>query len=314
IFGLQAAWLDRKTKVVDKSKEPSIVRYLKSNPQRAEYDDFPPLLYPDCVEDVRRTFRNPQLVKLMMAILYGQASLKVDEENEAIEKEGKDVPKRRLWTGPPPNAVKWGLKRVTPGMIAFAAVLATFVLSADDEFVMKGKETGINYWSRHQLYCQVLISTADDPSTKATFAFWQKKLFPRSGTRNGQEDVDEQPARETAAEAHIRRLRELQQGSPSQTTSTGSAAADPRTPAADDYADPSSPYSSFGFVDARNDMPVPHAAHAAYTTPSANTYPPVLDAFDNQAGSDIGDGHDDPDNTPTQSCTGGAASLCSACD
>lgn len=56
-------------------------------------------------------------------MLFGPNSLVM--EQEAKEKGKK---KHRLWSGPHPNAVLWGLNKVTPGVIALSAVIVSLVV------------------------------------------------------------------------------------------------------------------------------------------------------------------------------------------
>ncbi|CDO76646.1 hypothetical protein BN946_scf184868.g60 [Trametes cinnabarina] len=161
IFNVRPDFVERNPDGIDKDAEPSLLRYLTWHPddEAAEYDEFPPLLYPDCVQNDALIFRNPQLIKVLKVILYGPKSVQsAATEAQSSTTQGSN-PKRpdkrrggRPASGPTPNAVLWGLKQVTPGMIAFSAIAATFVLSADEEFVPRGKVTHIDYWERFRLY------------------------------------------------------------------------------------------------------------------------------------------------------------------
>ncbi|KAJ2983015.1 hypothetical protein NUW54_g10677 [Trametes sanguinea] len=158
IFSIRADWVTRHTTVIDKAYEPILLQYLKfdhSNPTSA-YDVFPPLLYPGFIKDPAATFRVPHLLKICKVLLFGPASIQGEEGDSNGKK------RKKQWTGPPPNAVLWGLAHVTPGLIAYAAILATFVLSSDDEFTPQGKNTRIDYWERFRQYKKYLMSTSEE--------------------------------------------------------------------------------------------------------------------------------------------------------
>ncbi|KAJ3006718.1 hypothetical protein NUW54_g3827 [Trametes sanguinea] len=149
IFNVRLDFVEHNPEGIDKDAEPSLLRYLTWHPEdeAAEYDEFPPLLYPDCVQNDALVFRNPQLVKVLKVILYGPKSVQSSAaEPQSSTTQGSNPKRpdkrrgRRPASGPTPNAVLWGLKQVTPGMTAFSAIAATFVLSADEEFVPRGKD------------------------------------------------------------------------------------------------------------------------------------------------------------------------------
>ncbi|KAI9068850.1 hypothetical protein FKP32DRAFT_1671896 [Trametes sanguinea] len=215
IFNVRPDFVERNPDGIDKDTEPSLLRYLTWHPddEAAEYDEFPPLLYPDCVQNDALVFRNPQLVKVLKVILYGPKSVQsAATEPQSSTTQGSN-PKRsdkrrggRPASGPTPNAVLWGLKQVTPGMIAFSAIAATFVLSADEEFVPRGKVTHIDYWERFRLYKKVLMTTADEPATRATIAYFQQQLFSSPQDPRAPVAPLKSPG-EDAADKLIRRLR-----------------------------------------------------------------------------------------------------------
>lgn len=103
-----------------------------------KYPLFPPILFPDWPQskNPRDVFLNPVLVKvsifshqafamqytdkiqILKVILFGATSLApIDGKN----------------SGPKPAGIRWGLNEVTPGAIAFAAILVS-IHSLDDPF------------------------------------------------------------------------------------------------------------------------------------------------------------------------------------
>ncbi|KAI0633773.1 hypothetical protein C8Q77DRAFT_1073538 [Trametes polyzona] len=175
-------WTARIPVDVEKDVEPVLLRYLKWDPDnpQSKYPPWPPLLYPDCVQDPGLLFRNPQLMQLLKGLLFGASTLRAEL---AAGAQGK---KKAATTaaGPRPNALLWNLKQVTPGLMALAAVAATYILSADQEFVPMGKKTKINYWERYRTYKKTLVTTARTPDVQKTIQAYQEYLFPK--TRAGQ--------------------------------------------------------------------------------------------------------------------------------
>ncbi|KAI0349089.1 hypothetical protein OH77DRAFT_195569 [Trametes cingulata] len=89
-------------------------------------------------------------------------------------------------------------------MVAYAAILAIFILSADGEFLSVGKQTKIDYWRLFQMYKHVLIETAGMIDTQETMQYFQKELFSREQKAGGTDDRRTQG--QNSAVDHIRRL------------------------------------------------------------------------------------------------------------
>ncbi|KAJ3019131.1 hypothetical protein NUW54_g160 [Trametes sanguinea] len=203
VFDVRAEWMVRKTTKVDRAQEPVLLRFLKWDfaGQNAPYDKFPPLLYPDGVLDNTRMFQSLYIVKLLRAVLFGKESTSLDDEDANQEAcNGKDCDgedcnghlgsRRRAKqphhpAGPPTNAILWELTMVTPGLIAFGAVAATFLLSANED------------------YKKVLMTTARSPVTRETMAFYQQKLFSRDVLSS---DLPDDEQTEDPADAIIHEL------------------------------------------------------------------------------------------------------------
>ncbi|KAG2058241.1 hypothetical protein BDR06DRAFT_1004453 [Suillus hirtellus] len=86
---------------------------------------FPPILFPNLIEDasLKTIFRNWEVFgKIIHIVLWGETGLTV------------------LRAGRPPHSGnKWEITSLTPGLLAWAAVIAIFLLSADKEFCYSSK-------------------------------------------------------------------------------------------------------------------------------------------------------------------------------
>ncbi|OAX43058.1 hypothetical protein K503DRAFT_796600 [Rhizopogon vinicolor AM-OR11-026] len=116
------------------------------------YKIFPPVLFTGMCEDpsLKTVFGNCELLgKILKAALHGVTSL-----HQAACAGGSKT-----------NARKWNLDKVTPGSIAWASVIAIFLLSPDSEFQKSGvgKTSGINYKVLFFQYKKLLIIKWDNP-------------------------------------------------------------------------------------------------------------------------------------------------------
>ncbi|KAG2053285.1 hypothetical protein BDR06DRAFT_1008914, partial [Suillus hirtellus] len=111
-----------------------------------KYKTFLPVLFLGMQEDptLKTVFGNWELLaKILKAALHGVTSLHQETTG-----------------GPKTNAWKWNLEHVTPGSIAWAAVIAIFLLSPDTEFQKSGtgKSSGINYKDLFFHYKKLLLT------------------------------------------------------------------------------------------------------------------------------------------------------------
>ncbi|KAK0238764.1 hypothetical protein EDD85DRAFT_755373, partial [Armillaria nabsnona] len=124
---------------------------------------LPPILWPDGVRGVdnRFLFRSETLMKILTVTLFGSASLR----------EGKAIKKK------PTNGILWGMNEVTPGAIAFAAIMARFVLSGDERFDEHGARSHIHYAADFKLYKSTIIKYLDKRHMKDTIAAFNQFVF-----------------------------------------------------------------------------------------------------------------------------------------
>ncbi|KDQ18490.1 hypothetical protein BOTBODRAFT_171322 [Botryobasidium botryosum FD-172 SS1] len=127
------------TDITQAKKRRSTPRWdqlLGLDPASKAYDPLPPVLYADdsgagTDEDAEaaRLFRSSYITRTLSCILNGPSS---------ITREGKVNTPRVC-------AKIWGVEELTPGAIAFAAIMVRWVLSPDDIFEPIGRLSGIHY-------------------------------------------------------------------------------------------------------------------------------------------------------------------------
>ncbi|KAG1735151.1 uncharacterized protein EDB91DRAFT_1013759, partial [Suillus paluster] len=108
---------------------------------------FPPVLFPGLKEDksLKTVFGNWKLLaRILKASLCGVTSLHQGSSGG----------------GAHTNSLKWSVHQITPGSIAWAAVIAIFLLSPDTEFSGSGlgKKLNISYKNLFYNYKKVLIA------------------------------------------------------------------------------------------------------------------------------------------------------------
>lgn len=67
IFNLRDQLVQRVSRGIDKQTEPLLMRFLRwsqTDVDAGAHEDFPPILYPNCVHNSLLVFRNPQLVEV----------------------------------------------------------------------------------------------------------------------------------------------------------------------------------------------------------------------------------------------------------
>ncbi|PBK84235.1 hypothetical protein ARMGADRAFT_1037361 [Armillaria gallica] len=131
--------------------------------EKKVYTSLPPILWPDGVRgiDNRFLFRSETLMKILTVTLFGSASLR----------EGKAIKKK------PTNGILWGMNEVTPGAIAFAAIMAHFVLSGNERFNEHGARSHIHYTADFKLYKSTIIKYLDKRHMKDTVTAFNRFVF-----------------------------------------------------------------------------------------------------------------------------------------
>ncbi|KAG1842599.1 hypothetical protein F4604DRAFT_1542662, partial [Suillus subluteus] len=132
----------------DRANVPEIQRLLGvTSSTNLAYKTFPPVLFPELKEDqsLKTVFGNWLLLaRILKASLCGITSLHYASSGG----------------GAHTNSMKWSVRQVTPGCIAWAAVLAIFLLSPDTEFSSTGigKRSMISYKDLFFTYKKVLVT------------------------------------------------------------------------------------------------------------------------------------------------------------
>ncbi|KAI0754936.1 hypothetical protein C8Q80DRAFT_1117480 [Daedaleopsis nitida] len=143
---------------------PDLAKCLKWDLTKKEYSMLPPILHLNLVRNRTGLLFNKSLVLILRMVLHGQTSI--------------TIPKGTRKGGTPPtNIKKWGVKKVTPGMIACAAVMAVHGCSPDDVFSAIGPVSQYNYRGLHLRIKRLLITMADSPWAKHVMDHFNAKLF-----------------------------------------------------------------------------------------------------------------------------------------
>ncbi|KAG1886829.1 uncharacterized protein F5891DRAFT_923654, partial [Suillus fuscotomentosus] len=149
----------------DRASVVKIQKMLGVSGKTQAYKIFPPLLFPGLQEDttLKTVFGNWALfAKILRASLHGVTSLHQEPCG-----------------GSKTNARKWSFQQVTPGSIAWAAIIAIFLLSPDTEFpgLGVGKSSTINYKDLFFQYKKMLIMKWDTRRIKNIVASIDNHVF-----------------------------------------------------------------------------------------------------------------------------------------
>ncbi|KAG1879906.1 hypothetical protein F4604DRAFT_1923125 [Suillus subluteus] len=170
--------------------EPKIRQLLGITGMAGEsYPLLPPLLFLGSIVDrtCKTLFSNWQpIAKTLSCCLKGRTSL----SNES-----------RRQGSAPPNAVKWGVTAVTPGVVAWAIVVNIFLLSPDQEFLQegKGKTSRINYGTLYTFFKELLVCDWEKPRLQGIIKHINTFIFERTScsshnlnTRDSVDDLQEE--------------------------------------------------------------------------------------------------------------------------
>ncbi|KAK0505525.1 hypothetical protein EDD18DRAFT_1098872 [Armillaria luteobubalina] len=128
---------------------------LGYDPQKKVYSTLPPILWPNTV---------------LLAIFYSAMSIKE-----------KKVTKKK-----PTSAVLWKVEQITPGAIAFAAIVACYVLSGDKHFDKCGGRSRIPYAADFKFYKMTIVKNMNKSHMVDTVTVFNHYLFEgRRSNRSG---------------------------------------------------------------------------------------------------------------------------------
>ncbi|PBK81390.1 hypothetical protein ARMGADRAFT_1091288 [Armillaria gallica] len=166
----------------DVSKDPQCLNLLGYKSSNKTYSSLPPILWDNGEKgDPCFIFRSTILMKILFVIFYGPSSLKLKDLNKPVKSKTM-------------NAVLWKLKEVTPRTIAYAAIVACFVLAGDKRFDKQGAQSCINYASDYYQYKKTIIETISTPYMKETITVYNQFLFdgrPSRHSSNQREATDD---------------------------------------------------------------------------------------------------------------------------
>ncbi|KAH9921774.1 uncharacterized protein B0H18DRAFT_537372 [Fomitopsis serialis] len=127
----------------DRAKDAAMQQFIRD--EKGLYGLLVPVLYPEDDMRINKVFRSIYVAKIAKVILFGPQSL---------SREG-GAP-----SGKPPIGRAWKIKVPTDGLIAFASVVARYILSPDTQLSNEskpGNKTKISYFDDFNNYKHMLI-------------------------------------------------------------------------------------------------------------------------------------------------------------
>ncbi|KAK0496570.1 hypothetical protein EDD18DRAFT_1105676 [Armillaria luteobubalina] len=178
----------------DQSTDQLCLTLLGYDSIRQRYVQCPELLFPPGQGHKQgpALFWSPTLVKVLSHILLGPSSLTTGKKTRSM------------------NAILWEKTVITPGAIAYATVVARYLLSRDNMFTEIGESTKIPYAADCQFYIRTIEATLSLSSTKRTLEFFDKNLFLPKRNMRGLAVASLQEASDEEEEAIVRGLYETE--------------------------------------------------------------------------------------------------------
>ncbi|KDQ57150.1 hypothetical protein JAAARDRAFT_194325 [Jaapia argillacea MUCL 33604] len=157
IFDLQPALF--KTGA-DQSQAPTVLKLLKFDTTKLGYPSMPPLLYPNRTKNNMEVFQSRILLKVGQCLLRGPGSLKVGDNGHGLSTNT--------------FAKLWHVHQVTPGFIAFCAILVSDIR----EFVPLGNSTGVHYDQEFEKYKKFLVQNGTKDHVVQLYKVYNGFIFP----------------------------------------------------------------------------------------------------------------------------------------
>ncbi|KAH6871583.1 hypothetical protein BKA70DRAFT_1451038 [Coprinopsis sp. MPI-PUGE-AT-0042] len=152
----------------------------KKGKEGKQYKCWAPILYLDPESPLtEELFRNPALIIIALIMLCGPSAAMGDPSACKFDRR---------------NPLQRGKDRATtPGLIAFCAILARFLLSPDSNFpnFTTGATSKIDYLGDFNAYKKFLIKHWDTSGIQDLIEYWDSKVFPNSWGRSM--DTGEEP-------------------------------------------------------------------------------------------------------------------------
>ncbi|KAG9085670.1 hypothetical protein FRC06_003503 [Ceratobasidium sp. 370] len=162
---------------------------------RKPSERYPPLA-PMLYKDLRggnnsniRLFRHEYVFKTFSAMVFGASSLR--------------DPQISRHQGQPVLAKVLGVRVITPGAIAAAAILARWCISPDETFTEEGDKTGIQWFEDYRAYKKIMVEGVRKETQRVEqgrgrgpflklMSEWNQRFFPHSGEAEGNGDGNEE--------------------------------------------------------------------------------------------------------------------------
>ncbi|KAG8709149.1 hypothetical protein FRC08_018509 [Ceratobasidium sp. 394] len=186
IFGCKQEELKEEAARTNNPEFQRLLGYQADRPHGRRYRELPPMLYGNEVpRSNEQLFRHKILFRLFRACAFGPST--ISETGTSTDPRGQHVLSNIL-----------GLKAITPGAIAFSAILARWCLSPDTEFSEKGLRIEQGRLARNAI---------QGPFTRLMNE-WNKDFFPHRPDANRGEgnEADSEPEDIQDAMAQIRRF------------------------------------------------------------------------------------------------------------
>ena len=98
--------------------------------QGKKYQPLPLILFPDGPDNKKDIFLNPALIRVSWLLVFTtQHTNKVQTLKVVLFGPSSLQENARKTSGPKPAGIRWELREVTPGAIAFAAIMVSFFLA-----------------------------------------------------------------------------------------------------------------------------------------------------------------------------------------
>ncbi|KAJ3977307.1 hypothetical protein EV361DRAFT_944538 [Lentinula raphanica] len=120
-----------------------------------------PLYYADLKKDSNSLFKVDALTNVLRLVLWGKQSLTAARFTYEARLVGS----------------KWGAEHVNNSMIAFAAIVAKYLISEDPEFVEEGTVSRIPYHLQFYKILRLLKRAENTEYYKELLAFWNQRVF-----------------------------------------------------------------------------------------------------------------------------------------
>ncbi|KAJ3721169.1 hypothetical protein C8R42DRAFT_721896 [Lentinula raphanica] len=120
-----------------------------------------PLYYPNLKKDSKQLFMVDALTNVLRLMLWGKQSLTATRFNYENRLVGS----------------KWGADHVNNSMIAFAVIVAKYLISEDTEFMEEGAVSRIPYYLQFYKILRLLKNAEHTQYYKELLAFWNHRVF-----------------------------------------------------------------------------------------------------------------------------------------